>query len=447
MLRLVLILGMPGLLSCPAGAGNAWDGEGADGKWSTAANWDANTLPTASTLIQFGGTSQLASSNDLFSAGAVSGGLQFNAGAGPFVITGNGLSLTGNVTNNSASLQTISLPLSISGASIIDAASGPITLGGVLSASGANAALMKNGSHPLTLTTGSYSGSLTVNQGTLNVLGTLPNGVAVTVGMAGTLSGTGSINRAVNIAGNIYPGVDGIGTLSTGRPSPTSTLGNTTITGQLTATGNNKLMVNGNLAFSDSTGRFATLNISESAVSATPVVIAEYTGTVSGMLGAQLTYIVEYHGGANGRQVTVMRPDDSYWYWAYGKGLTLANLALDQDPDHDGFSNLMEFILGGNPLARSGNSAPTLTTDADNFIFHFVRTDDAKYNSLHPTILKTQWSTDLSQWNDIIIPDNISGSGPVTVVRTTVDYVSVAIPKASAVNGRMFIRLAASRTL
>ena len=86
-------------------AGQIWDGGGANGLWSNSLNWDADTAPSFATPLQFGGLLQLTASND---ATASVAGLTFNAGAGAFTLSGNALTLTGGITNSSASTQTVS---------------------------------------------------------------------------------------------------------------------------------------------------------------------------------------------------------------------------------------------------------------------------------------------------------------------------------------------------
>ena len=97
------------------------------------------------------------------------------------------------------------------------------TLSGNLSGTGS---LAYAGPGKLTLTgSNSYSGSTSVNAGTLAVNGSLSNTSLVSVGAGGTLGGSGVIAAGVTAAGIIAPG-NSIGTLSTNDFLLTGTLAN-----------------------------------------------------------------------------------------------------------------------------------------------------------------------------------------------------------------------------
>ncbi|RYD49411.1 MAG: hypothetical protein EOP85_01665, partial [Verrucomicrobiaceae bacterium] len=62
------------------------------------------------------------------------------------------------------------------------------------------------------------------------------------------------------------------------------------------------------------------------------------------------------------------------------------------DPDNDGLTNLMEFILDGNPGVHDSSVAPVLNASGENFVFSFNRRDDSEAG----TTLVFQHSSDLS---------------------------------------------------
>lgn len=84
---------------------------------------------------------------------------------------------------------------------------------------GAGISLIKANTGTWTLTAANtFSGSTEVNGGTLRVDGSLQNTSSVSVGAAGTLAGSGSINSSVTVGGTLAPG-SGIESLATGSLS------------------------------------------------------------------------------------------------------------------------------------------------------------------------------------------------------------------------------------
>ncbi len=136
-----------------------WSGGGSDTDWSDAANWSGATVAAGDDLV-FSGSTGLSNTNNL-AAGTRFGNLTFAAGAGTFSLGGNGLNLSGVITNNSTNAQTINLALGGS--------SGLTTTGpGTVILSAAN----------------TYTGNTVVNQGKLVVTqpAALPDGGNLLVG-------------------------------------------------------------------------------------------------------------------------------------------------------------------------------------------------------------------------------------------------------------------------
>jgi len=140
-----------------------WDGSGINNKWASAANWDADTLPAAGDVLFFGGATQLSNSNNL-AANTAFNGINFNVGAGSFVLSTNAINLAGNITNNSLNLQTISLSVALQQDVVITTGAG-ITLSGVVS--GAHS-ITKVGSGVLTLGGNNLFTGLILSEGTIN---------------------------------------------------------------------------------------------------------------------------------------------------------------------------------------------------------------------------------------------------------------------------------------
>jgi len=134
-----------------------WNGAYTGVNWTAdngvSSNWTGGAglfgKPAANDALIFAGTTGLANNND-FTAATTFTSMTFDATAGPFVIGGNSIVLGGDVTNNSANAQTINLPLTYTTVRTVNAASGDITLGGVLSG-GAASGITKTGVNKLTL--------------------------------------------------------------------------------------------------------------------------------------------------------------------------------------------------------------------------------------------------------------------------------------------------------
>ncbi len=118
-------------------ASQTWTGAGQDNFWGTGANWLGGATPSPGDLLLFGGTIRNGSTNN-FVSGTSFGGITFNEPSGPFVLGGNPVSLSANITNNQVvTVETISLPLSLAATPVVDVVTnGVLTLGGVVSGSG-----------------------------------------------------------------------------------------------------------------------------------------------------------------------------------------------------------------------------------------------------------------------------------------------------------------------
>jgi autotransporter-associated beta strand protein len=179
-----------------------WNGGGANNCWSNVANWNgALPVPGTNFDLQFGGTTRLAPSND-FAALSNFRHITFKAGAGAFTSVGNSITLNGNLTNNSTSLQTINLPIATSAVRTLAPASGNITLGGAISGAGG---LTFVGPRMVTLSgSNTFTGTTTVSGGTLAIAGSLTNSAGAVTVDGGALTTSGAINTGTGawIAGS-----------------------------------------------------------------------------------------------------------------------------------------------------------------------------------------------------------------------------------------------------
>lgn len=154
----------------PARAGNTWDGGAPlNGNWSAPVNWLNDTLPDFSTPITFAGSSNLLSANDLNALSV--GGITFDAVAEAFTIRGAAINLTGPITNNAFTNQTINLAMTVDSTRTIDVPGASLTIGpggassGIISGAGG---ITKTGFGVLTLgATNTYGGTTTLDGGSV----------------------------------------------------------------------------------------------------------------------------------------------------------------------------------------------------------------------------------------------------------------------------------------
>ncbi|WP_035614059.1 hypothetical protein [Haloferula sp. BvORR071] len=272
-----------------------------------------------------------------------------------------------------------------------------------------------------------------------------------------TLGGAGSVVGPVSVSGKLSPGVASSPDATVLLPdldNSTATL--TTGDVSFAATGEYKCT----LGAADS-DKLAAANLivvpgAKISFSGTPAaasyLLATYTGVAplpfatdaSLPAGYSLDYTtpgqIKLVGGGGGPA-----PYDT---WTSAKGLSGTDAAAAADPDHDGLSNAIEFVIGGEPNpanagAESSALAPTITTTDTHLVFTFRRTDTAL---TQPGIAITAaYSSSLGGWTTaqngvngvtIVVTDDGFGAG--------VDKVEVSIPKTLANGSRIFARLNAS---
>jgi autotransporter-associated beta strand protein len=215
-----IITAASGLLLAPAAlAGNLWDGGGSAvaglWNWSDNNNWDSNTPPVYGTLLTFGGSTGLTSNNN-GATGSIAG-ITFNNTAGAFTLSGSSVTLGGNITNSSSSLQTINLPLVLDAQRQINIANGDITLGGAISG-GFNLVVTGGTARTVTMNTaGSSYNRLQINSATtkLGVNNALPTSGGVTFA-SGINGGTLDLNGKTQTLGStiVFGGSTNTGTAS-----------------------------------------------------------------------------------------------------------------------------------------------------------------------------------------------------------------------------------------
>jgi autotransporter-associated beta strand protein len=100
------------------------------------------------------------------------------------------------------------------------------------------------------------------------------------------------------------------------------------------------------------------------------------------------------------------------------------------DPDSDGITNLMEFVLGGSPVVSSQSILPTLATVGSDVVLSYTRSDESE----SVTTQVGQWSTNLTGWTNVT-PVLVNENGAAA------DTMTITMPKSNAVNGKLFLRL------
>lgn len=207
-----------------------WTGNGGNSNnWNTPRNWSNDTRPVSdisNSTVEFSllSTTNFSNNNNI---GALSlRGIQVFSPSGSISVSGTDtitLGVGGVDLSTATQNLTLATPIALGANQTWSVNSGrTLTVSGVVSGS---SNLTKSGAGTLLLTgANTYSGSTTVNAGTLT-LGNAPSNPiagsltsAVTVNTGGTLGGSGTVNGTLAVAGGtIAPGTSGTGTFSAGN--------------------------------------------------------------------------------------------------------------------------------------------------------------------------------------------------------------------------------------
>lgn len=340
-----------------------------------------------------------------------------------------------NVSLASATLRTIGSnaetggTLGLSGDSILDVAATFIhTQSGIVSGTGT---LAKDGGGTFTLGPVShpYAGSVTVNGGMLLINGAKTGTNTLTVATAATVGGSGTINgqTIIEAGGFVAPGDPAIGTLT----HASATLAGTYLC-QVDGATADHVNVTGTLTVQPGAAiSFSTL----AAPTEAEYIIATYGG-ISGATPESVNLPSGYQVDDSTPGLIKLVRVEGFGSWADSwTEPTLTDKAPGADPDNDGISNLLEYILGGDPRTSDTGILPNAAISGNFLVLSYKRSDA----SIGDTIQTGQWSTDLSLWVDIapvVVSDN--GDAP--------DDMEIRIPLSNAENDRLYGRLKASQT-
>ena len=324
-------------------------------------------------------------------------------------------------------------------------------------------ALKKAGAGTLTLaSSNTFTGVLQVNGGTVafTTLTNLGAGNAITIdGGALKWNGTTDIStRTVTIGSNGA-------TFDTNGDDVTlaNAIGNNG-TGGLTKTGTGTLTLASAPAYAGDTAIAAgTLSVNQTSFIDTADVSIDdgatldlnFTGTdivnelfiggqrqVRGTWGSLTSDATNKTSLITGAGVLQVNEGVTYFdAWASSSGLTGAEALSDADPDGDGLANVLEWLLGGDPLAQDAPGRQPVVSQGGGFLtVTFSRNDDSE-SELETSV---QYSTDFVSWTDVHVTSNewtLPDGTSHTIVEngSAADTITVKIPTGS--NTRMFVRL------
>jgi hypothetical protein len=178
-----------------------------------------------------------------------------------------------------------------------------------------------------------------------------------------------------------------------------------------------------------------------------------YTHNGSATISDSFTYTIEDQSGAVSNTATVNitvtpAPPGNFTAWLAENSLPAGP---EIDTDRDSASNIIEYIIGGNPVNRNDTdvmpSAELVTADPDQntisstyLLFTYRRTTRAAADT---TIgIAAEWSTNLSGgWNNASSTPGVVILEQAHPVDEEVKLIKVYLPRSLEQNGRLFARL------
>ncbi|GAA5115532.1 hypothetical protein GCM10023212_00390 [Luteolibacter yonseiensis] len=235
----------------------------------------------------------------------------------------------------------------------------------------------------------------------------------------------------------------------------------------VTKTGAGTWTLNGAQTYSGATTvNEGTLSLGQAALSDTAAVVIasgaklnlNFTGidrvgslTINGELKPEGVYDANNTAGfiTGTGSIRVGAGPQGYTTWASNYPFTVGvNDGPNQDPDGDGISNLLEYVLGGVPVgtgAANTSILPTQALNATALVLTFRRSDISESD----VTLKVQWSDNLVTWNDFATIGAVDSLPAVDITENSpnadLDTVVVTIPRSTTSGGKLFARVKASK--
>ena len=320
----------------------------------------------------------------------------------------------------------------------LNIAGGTSTFGSIAMGDANTEGSTANGTLNLTGGTVTLAGNITRTGGAGTTSATI-NLKGATLDMGGFNIGSGTNNVTLNAESGTLKNVaaiNGTGGLSKTTAGTLILDGTNTYTGDTTVSEGTLSLTSASLA-DDSTVSIdsgATLNLPHGTTDIVGTLILDGTTYTSGTFNASTPG--SFISGSGSIQVGIV---EGFANWIDTNYPALLDKTEGGDPDFDGITNLMEYVLNGNPGTSSTNILPAAdNSDPTDLIFTFTRREE----SAADTTQVFQYGTNLTGWIDIAITGTPGAEVTLGTPAGGLQLVTVKVPKSAAVpSGKLFGRL------
>src|SRR5487761_2070831 len=193
--------------SVPA-ASTIWTGGGADGKWQTPANW-GGIPPSAGDALTFQGSIRLNNTNN-YTVNTVFNGITFASPAAAFNLYGNPITLANDIVDSQVVVsESVSLPLFLDSTHNLNViTNGQLAISNVISGAAGAGITLPGGGRVTLAGTNTFTGPVTINNGTLFVSSDFIRGAAPPTATRGAMVINGGILRTgTSFTNNVNRGI------------------------------------------------------------------------------------------------------------------------------------------------------------------------------------------------------------------------------------------------